>query len=120
MRQKSAVVVGGCGFIGTHCVKRLLEEGFRVLCIDNLCRPSAQTNLGWITASHLWPAGQFTFAYADIRHSHDLEGVLGDYIKQYGAPEMVIHQAAQVAVTLSVTAPRHDFEVNALGTFNVL
>jgi CDP-paratose 2-epimerase len=35
-------------------------------------------------------------------------------------PQLVVHLAAQVAVTTSVANPRHDFEVNALGTFNVL
>jgi CDP-paratose 2-epimerase len=37
-----------------------------------------------------------------------------------GSADVVFHLAAQVAVTTSVTDPRHDFEVNALGTFNVL
>jgi CDP-paratose 2-epimerase len=120
MKQKSAVVVGGCGFIGTHCVKRLLLEGYRVLCIDNLSRPTAQANLNWMRHCHLWPAEHFVFALTDVRHSQELVNVVREHIKQHGKPEIVMHLAAQVAVTLSVTAPRHDFEVNVLGTFNVL
>jgi CDP-paratose 2-epimerase len=51
---------------------------------------------------------------ADIR---DRNRTLEDAVE--GA-DIVFHLAAQVAVTTSVTDPRHDFEVNALGTFNVL
>jgi len=120
MKQKSAAVIGGCGFIGIHCVSRLLKQGYRVLCIDNLSRPTALANLKWVTESQALPSGQFTFSHADVRHAHDLENTLREFSKCHGAPELVIHQAAQVAVTLSVTDPRQDFEVNALGTFNVL
>jgi CDP-paratose 2-epimerase len=120
MKRKPTVVIGGCGFIGAHCVVRLLNEGHRVLCVDNLSRPTAQANLRWIVDNPGWPPAHFTFVYADIRNSSDLEGALRDYSKCYGSPELVIHQAAQVAVTQSVVMPRNDFETNALGTFNVL
>lgn len=118
--SKSAVVVGGCGFIGVHCVKRLLEDGYKVLCIDNLSRPTARANLNWIGRIAPVARARFTFAHADIRHQHELETALSDYAGSCGSPELVIHEAAQVAVTHSVTHPRTDFEINALGTFNVL
>ena len=118
MKAQTAVVIGGCGFIGVHCVARLLKEGFRVLCIDNLSRPTGRANLHWIADQ--FPSGRFTFTHADIRHASDLERVMADFARRYGRPEAVIHQAAQVAVTTSVIMPRNDFETNALGTFNVL
>jgi CDP-paratose 2-epimerase len=120
MKRKPTVVIGGCGFIGAHCIVRLLREGHRVLCVDNLSRATAQANLRWIMDSRDWPLRHFTFVYADIRNSSDLEGALKDYSKCDGSPELIIHQAAQVAVTQSVAMPRNDFETNALGTFNVL
>jgi CDP-paratose 2-epimerase len=120
MKTRSAIVTGGCGFIGTHCVQRLLLEGYRVLCIDNLTRPTAQANLAWMRRSNRWPAENFHFVLGDVRHARALEDVIHDDIRQHGTPEAVIHLAAQVAVTHSVTDPRQDFEVNALGTLNVL
>jgi len=120
MKNKSAVVIGGCGFIGTHCVQRLLLEGYRVLCIDNLSRPTAQANLAWMRCSRLWPAEKLSFVLGDVRDSHALESITREFVKQHGAPEVVFHLAAQVAVTLSIMDPRHDFEVNGLGSVNVL
>ena len=59
-------------------------------------------------------SGGATFVQADIRCDQDLldEGA--------AEAELVYHMAGQVAVTTSVANPRHDFETNALGTFNVL
>jgi CDP-paratose 2-epimerase len=120
MKQRSAVVTGGCGFIGIHCVKRLLEEGYSVLCIDNLSRRGAQANLDWITGYPKRLAGSLDFDQTDIRYFQDLESAFRKHVHRHGTPEVVIHEAAQVAVTQSVAQPRIDFETNALGTFNVL
>jgi CDP-paratose 2-epimerase len=120
MKTKSAVVIGGCGFIGAHCVARLMREGFQVLCIDNLSRVTAQANVAWLREIALNTPGALDYVYADVRHPDELEAVLDDSVRQRGRPEVVFHQAAQVTVTLSMTEPRHDFENNALGTFNVL
>jgi len=60
--------------------------------------------------------GSFEFQRVDIRDARALESV----VKTHAKADVVLHLAAQVAVTTSVTEPRHDFEVNALGTFNVL
>lgn len=120
MKKKSAVVIGGCGFIGAHCVVRLMQEGFQVMCVDNLSRLTAQANLAWLRTVASNTPGTLDFAYADIRHADELDAVFEGLARSGRRPEVVFHQAAQVAVTLSVTAPRHDFENNALGTFNVL
>ncbi len=119
MRQKSAIVTGGCGFIGTHCVKRLLEEGYFVLCIDNLSRLGARVNREWLRGRSR-RAGRLSFVHLDIREFRRLDGLLRDHVQQHGAPEVIIHAAAQVAVTWSLVSPRQDFETNAQGTFNVL
>jgi CDP-paratose 2-epimerase len=120
VKRKSAIVTGGCGFIGTHCLRRLLDEGYRVLCMDNLSRQGAEANLDWIARNHSSPEERFNFVHSDVRRSREVENAFLDHVHLHGAPEIVIHQAGQVMVTESVTAPRADFESNALGTFNVL
>jgi len=120
MTRESAIVVGGCGFIGIHCVLRLLRENYKVTCIDNLTRGTAVANLRWIKEKGNSPGPGLRFVNVDIRHFDDLRAALTSHSKTYGAPEVIFHQAAQVAVTQSVIEPRNDFEINAHGTFNVL
>ena len=105
------IVTGGAGFIGSNTVNRLLREGHRVVVIDNLSRPGSRRNLDWLQQA----GGDLAFVLQDIR---DFEG-LRRAVRPHPA-EAVLHFAAQVAVTTSVTDPRQDFEINALGTFNLL
>ncbi len=106
------VVTGGAGFIGSNTVQRLLHDGNGVVVIDNLSRPGSQRNLDWLEQA----GGDLTFVRQDIR---DFDG-LRRALRPYRQAEAVLHFAAQVAVTTSVSDPRQDFEVNALGTFNLL
>lgn len=104
------VITGGAGFIGSHLAERFLQEDVHVVLFDNFTRPGSRLNAEWISArggSHL------EVIEGDIRHFDAVQSAIR------GA-DAVIHLAAQVAVTTSVTQPRHDFEVNALGTFNVI
>jgi CDP-paratose 2-epimerase len=55
------------------------------------------------------------FAYGDIRNYYDV-----DPIVRKEPFDVIFHLAAQVAVTTSVVRPREDFEINALGTLNIL
>jgi CDP-paratose 2-epimerase len=106
-----ALIIGGAGFIGCNIAKRLMGQKEDVLVFDNLSRKGTQANLRWLQS--LGPLGFFE---GDIRRYEDLKEVFD------GHPDIdvVYHMAAQVAVTTSVTDPREDFEINALGTFNVL
>ena len=105
-------VTGGAGFIGANTTLRLLEQGHEVLIYDNLSRPGSEKNLAWLRERR----AEFGFVRADIRDAGALRQALADH-----APyDAVLHFAAQVAVTTSVTDPRLDFEINALGTFNLL
>jgi len=52
----------------------------------------------------------------DLRNFNDLANVFNQKEKF----DLILHMAAQVAVTTSVTNPRDDFEINAIGTFNLL
>lgn len=104
------LVIGGAGFIGSNLANTLLSAGDSVTILDNLSRSGSRKNLDWLRSLH----SNLEFVNADIVKDQD---ILNQTIKQV---DRVYHLVAQVAVTSSVTNPRHDFEVNALGTFNVL
>ncbi|HLI45784.1 MAG TPA: GDP-mannose 4,6-dehydratase [Geobacterales bacterium] len=109
------LVTGGAGFIGSH-VAEYFQKDNEVLIIDNLSREeilgkgigSKSYNLNYLKGFK-----NISFYNCDIR---DFEKV-----KEIGKGiDAIIHTAAQVAVTTSLKNPRLDFEINALGTFNML
>jgi CDP-paratose 2-epimerase len=104
------LITGGAGFIGCNLAARCIEAGHWVTIYDNLSRRGSQANLDWLHASF---AHGFRFIQGDIR---DYPATLAAAAGQ----EAIYHLAAQTAVTTSVTDPRPDFEINALGTFNAL
>lgn len=106
------IITGGAGFIGCNAAARYLGEGQTVVVVDNLSRRGARHNLEWLR--HL--GGSLVVEQVDIRDA----SAISDTFRQHRDAEVVLHLAGQVAVTTSVTDPRHDFETNALGTFNVL
>ncbi|MEW6092753.1 MAG: GDP-mannose 4,6-dehydratase [Chloroflexota bacterium] len=104
-------ITGGAGFIGSNYVSRLLERGEKVTIYDNLSRAGARLNLAWLKEK--FGENAFRFVVGDVRDAV----LLADSSRE---ADVIVHLAAQVAVTTSVTEPREDFEVNALGTFNVV
>jgi CDP-paratose 2-epimerase len=109
-RQKW-VITGGAGFIGCHAAARLHGQGRHVVIVDNLSRRGAEANLAWLREQ-----GITDFIKADVRDAE----AMTDAVARHADAACVLHLAAQVAVTTSVKDPREDFEINALGTFNVL
>ena len=108
--SKSVLVTGGAGFIGCNLAHALLQDGLRVRIFDNLSRRGTERNLAWLQEQH--PNG-LELVRGDVRDFAAVrEAVQG--------ADVIYHLAAQVAVTTSVADPRTDFEVNALGTLNVL
>lgn len=105
------LITGGAGFIGSNYADFLLTKGAKVTIFDNLSRRGADKNLAWLRESH--GADSFDLIIGDVREP----GALAEAV-QYA--DVVAHLAGQVAVTSSVSDPRTDFEINALGTFNVL
>src|ERR1700722_16389928 len=105
------IITGGAGFIGSNAASRYLRRGHHVVVVDNLCREGVQKNLEWLK-----PQGSLEFVRLDVRQGAELTQLF----RKHRAPDQVLHLAAQVAVTTSVIDPREDFEINALGTFNVL
>ena len=105
------LITGGAGFIGVNAADAFASRGFAVTVLDNLSRAGAPANLDWLRAR----APAIDFRQIDIRH----QAALDDLFKA-ASFDVVLHLAAQVAVTTSVAAPREDFEINATGTFNLL
>ena len=108
--NKTILITGGAGFIGVNSATAFANKGWHVVVVDNLSRRGTDLNLAWLQAQH-----EIDFEKADIR---DAEAI-NDLFKRH-KPDVVLHLAAQVAVTTSVVNPREDFEINALGTLNVL
>lgn len=104
------LITGGAGFIGCNAAEYFSNLGYEIIIVDNLSRPSAYKNLNWLT-SHI----KLKFEHCDIRDLNKVSSIFERY-----RPDITLHLAAQVAVTFSVSDPRNDFEINALGTFNVL
>ena len=108
--DKYTLITGGAGFVGVNLADRLLSEGRRVLVFDNLSRAGVENNLFWLKEKH---SQRLQIMIADIRDKSAVALAVA------GAAQ-VFHFAAQVAVTSSLEDPYHDFEVNALGTLNLL
>ncbi|MDC0464295.1 NAD-dependent epimerase/dehydratase family protein, partial [Pseudomonadales bacterium] len=104
------LVTGGCGFLGSNIVRELLRSGEKITIFDNLSRVGSSLNLEWLKTK-----GNFEFIYGDIRNSNDVERLVKNT-----SPDIVYHLAGQVAMTTSITNPRLDFEINAMGSFNLL
>ena len=105
------IITGAAGFIGSNLALRLLEQGETVVGIDNLSRQGAKINL-----ELLQQRKNFEFKKGDIRDYELIENIF----KKQKQCKAIYHLAAQVAVTTSVKNPREDFDINAMGTFNVL
>lgn len=104
------LVTGGCGFVGSNLVADLLLEDAKVIVLDNLSREGSLSNLQWLRKQ-----GNFTFVHGDVRIGSDIEALM-----RQDDCECIFHLAGQVAMTTSLASPRRDFEVNVLGSINIL
>ena len=103
--QPTVLVTGGAGFIGSHLVKTLLENGYKVTVFDNLTTGKVQ-NLKIQNPN-------FTFIQGDIRNTTELQHAFQNI-------QVVVHLAAQIDVATSVINPIETHEINATGTLKVL
>jgi CDP-paratose 2-epimerase len=110
------LVTGGTGFIGSHVAEYYAKKGEEVIVLDNLSRTEI---LGKVVGDPLYnweylkQYGNLKLVKGDIRSFEQVREVARD-------GDVIIHVAAQVAVTTSIANPRIDFEINTLGTFNIL
>ena len=99
----NVLVTGGAGFVGSHVVDRLLAASHTVHVLDNLA------------------TGRRERVPAAARlHVCDLRDARLDTVITAARPAVVVHVAAQAAVSRSVSDPRHDASVNVLGTIALL
>ncbi len=104
------LITGGAGFLGSNIANRLLQDDQELIILDNLFRKGSELNLQWLKSK-----GDFKYFNQDIRNNNTLDKLLKDE-----KPDVVFHLAGQVAMTTSIENPRLDFEINALGSFNIL
>jgi CDP-paratose 2-epimerase len=107
---RCTLITGGAGFVGINLAKHLLERGEQVRIFDSLARSGSEHNIEWLLDRY---RDRLAFIRADVRDRPALASAIAGV-------DHVVHLAAQVAVTSSLTDPRADFEANALGTLNVL
>ena len=105
------MITGGAGFIGVNAAEAFIRDGWHVILFDNLSRKGTDLNLRYL--QQRFPA-ECEFVLGDIRYDYF------PLLHAVGRAELVLHLAAQVAVTRSIARPIEDFEINARGTFNVL
>ena len=109
---RTVLITGGAGFIGSNLAERLLGmPGTRVRIFDNLSRAGVMRNLSWLRERA--KDQNLEIIEGDVRDAQAVKRAVAGVHEIY-------HFAAQVAVTTSVDDPARDFQVNALGTVNVL
>jgi CDP-paratose 2-epimerase len=107
----TTLITGGAGFIGSNYANRCLDRGENIIIFDNLSRHGARLNLEWLQSKY--GKDSFQLIVGDVRNADEIE-------KAAANVDRIVHLAAQVAVTTSVTDPATDFSINAQGTFNTL
>ena len=110
------LVAGGAGFVGSHVAEYYAKKKYEVIIFDNLCRAKL-LNKDEKNSKYNWNY---------LEKNKNIKLVKGDIInydeilQSSKNVDVIVHAAAQTAVTTSVVDPKQDFLTNALGTFNVL
>jgi dTDP-glucose 4,6-dehydratase len=104
MTRKRAVVTGGTGFLGSHLVERLLDEGYEVVALDNFSTGTPSN------VSHLVERDGFRLVRADVT----------DYIHVVGAVDAVLHFASPASPIDYLQMPIETLKVGSIGTLHAL
>lgn len=101
------LVTGGLGFIGTNVCLEARRRGHEVIAMDNMVRPLVEENILVLKVEGV------KIVRGDIRNKVDFD-------KLPKGIEGIVHLAGQCGIPYAQISPQYDFEVNALGTINVL
>jgi len=101
------LITGGAGFIGSYLCEKYTKEEHTVLCLDNFL----SGNL--LNVRHLLDYRNFKLIKGDVKDFDLLERIIRDV-------DVVFHLAAQIHVDRSYVEPRLTYEINVMGTQNVL
>jgi CDP-paratose 2-epimerase len=104
------LITGGCGFVGSNLAAEGMKRKYDISVLDNLSRNGSEENKRWLEE-----IGGFEFIKGDIQDETCINQLFST-----NPPDVVFHLAGQVAMTTSIMDPRKDFEINALGTLNIL
>ena len=104
------LITGGCGFLGSNLSAEALRRGDDLIIFDNLSRLGSVNNKEWLASQ-----GEFRFVHSDIRNQNDVTRIIKET-----KPDAIFHLAGQVAMTTSIIDPRKDFEINVVGSYNLL
>jgi UDP-glucose 4-epimerase len=105
MHNRTILVTGGAGFIGSEVVNQLVQQGAQVIAIDNLINGKRENLLGL-------PSERFRLEVADIRDAGRMRALLA-------GTELVLHLAC-LGVRHSIHSPLENHEVNATATLGLL
>jgi UDP-glucuronate 4-epimerase len=112
--MKKVLVTGTAGFIGSHLSKRLLQEGFRVIGIDNI-NDYYDVNLKFSRLERLLSQDNFNFEKVSLENKEEIESIFTKY-----NPEIVVNLAAQAGVRYSLENPHAYIDANIVGFMNIL
>jgi len=108
------LITGIAGFIGSNLGERLISEGHTIIGIDNF-DPFYDRKIKEKNIASLCQTSKFSFYEADIRDKSFLNSIFASE-----RPEIIIHLAAKAGVRPSIQNPVDYYDVNVMGTLNIL
>ena len=108
--NKTLLITGGCGFIGSNLVRSCLQAGTRVINLDNLTYAGNRSSL-----ADLEEDPNYTFIHGDICDVELVRSILEEH-----HPAAILHLAAESHVDRSIDSPEEFIQTNIVGTFRLL